>query len=416
VAELIDRLPDETAESIGPSADLWATDFTLVEEGPRPDRDGPVANNPPPSAFRELVRRGVAALPGLLDHVDDARLTTISIEHRSESGGMWHSDEYAPRYADPKRQPAGVHISPEMGPIGGATTGFTFHVGDFCFMAVGQIVNRQLLVARGQPTACTVINSPVRTPALARAVRADWSGLTADQHRESLTRDACGKRPDAAPDGLRRLLFYYPEEGERVALRLLARPRYNERAIRDFVMDRLVREPDPAGWEGLVRGFTREQGAAAAAAVPYTLRCIYLEGHPAETPEFLIHRERAGRIMAALYPGYDPNDPPFIDGARPFEQTAVVWALERARSEKIDEAVYRVFAAAAATEPGMLGERYDLDDLALACVARLAGKGHDAEFRAFVSARARAAEAWRGDSRDRGRLDELREWQKRLGD
>jgi hypothetical protein len=52
---------------------------------------------------------------------------------------------------------------------------YVVKVGDLCFVAVGQIVGRQVQAARSQMTSCTVINSPVEGAGLRDRVRAIWA-------------------------------------------------------------------------------------------------------------------------------------------------------------------------------------------------------------------------------------------------
>jgi hypothetical protein len=59
-------------------------------------------------------------------------------------------------------------------------------------------------------------------------------------------------------------------------------------------------------------------------------------------------------------------------------------------------------------------ERIELDGLSFACMSRLAGKGHDGEFREFVEGRVKAVEALPAKSGGRRSLDALRYWRDRL--
>jgi hypothetical protein len=223
VTALIDRLTEVSEQGVGSHATAWAGGFVAVDEEFR-FHGGIFGSKKPVThpAMRELVRSGVAALPDLLDHLTDARPTKLVVEHKTPFGGMWHGNEYDPR--DPARPPAGVDTAAGLSGWGGHLDEYTVKVGDLCFVAVGQIVNRGLSVLRYQPSACLVINSPVQTPALAAATRKDWSGLTAEQHRQSLTKDALGGSRWGACGALPRLLFYYPAAGEEVALKVLKVP------------------------------------------------------------------------------------------------------------------------------------------------------------------------------------------------
>jgi len=131
---------------------------------------------------------------------------------------MWHSDEYEYRYAAKDKWPASVNNGSKN--WRGTDGEYRLRVGDFCYVIIGQIVNRQLNVIRYQPTAYIVVNSPVETPSLAAAVRTDWSGLNAEQHERSLIEDV----EDSSERGFTssavvRLRLYYPAAAARVPVK-----------------------------------------------------------------------------------------------------------------------------------------------------------------------------------------------------
>ena len=167
---------------------------------------------------------GSRALPALIKHLSDKRETKFVEDHSVGGVAMWFTIEYDPRTSDPQHRPAGVNQARGMDRAQLVPNKkYTLKVGDLCFVAVGQIVNRDLEAMRYQPTAQEYINSPVHTPALARAVAKDWDGLTADAHRKQLEDDATRYWPSAGAEAVKRLLYYYPADGERIALELLNR-------------------------------------------------------------------------------------------------------------------------------------------------------------------------------------------------
>ena len=153
-----------------------------------------------------LVRKGVAALPDLLDHLSDLRATKLKVGDGFTA--KWLDEEYAPRTPPRPVYEPGPKPEPRFDPARVRyVDDYTLKVGDLCYVAIGQIVNRDLQALRYQPTACLVINSPVETPSLAESVRKDWSGLTAEAHKQSLIRDATAPAFDADPSALIRLWF-----------------------------------------------------------------------------------------------------------------------------------------------------------------------------------------------------------------
>jgi hypothetical protein len=360
---------------------------------------------------RELVAMGVAALPDLLDHLSDRRETKLLVKHDTPFGAMWHSDEYDPRSRDPRRRPAGVHCYPGLAPQLEHVRRYTLRVGDLCYWAVGLIVNRNLYPVRGQATACLVINSPVYTPALAAAARKDWSGLTREQLRRSLVQDVIDKGVPSSLYALERLYAYYPDEAERLALRLLRRPWYDHAKLLDFIMGRLVKEKGPRRWRQLIAEFAAEQGRPAADMVPYELHWIYCV--PPLRDDEREGRAAAARILAEVYPGYDPYLPPFIDAANVREQTDLIESLSQVKSGALDRAIAGVFRS---LDPGRYEgqERVATDDLVLACMDRLAGTDLDARFKAYCVGRIKELQGRERSIAENQRLEKLRDRLRRM--
>jgi hypothetical protein len=116
-------------------------------------------------------------------------------------------------------------------------------VGDVCFVIIGQITGRHSYrVARYQPTAITIINSPTDDPALVKQVRAIWSADDPEQHLLDMLlldfattvrwpEDAAKEQRQEAgaawfypSEAAMRLLYYFPgETGARVAQSLIRR-------------------------------------------------------------------------------------------------------------------------------------------------------------------------------------------------
>ncbi len=147
--------------------------------------------------MRELVRRGLSALPELIKHVDDTRPTKLKVGN-DDSGGSSHqvgvdffmfsyfSDEYEPRllhWPDEKERKRSRQMEKSF------QGRYTVKVGDVCYVLIGQIVNRHLLAVRYQPSAGLVVNSPIEAAALAEKVRSEWGNGDAETLRASLLSD-----------------------------------------------------------------------------------------------------------------------------------------------------------------------------------------------------------------------------------
>ncbi len=252
---------------------------------------------------------------------------------------------------------------------------YTLKVGDLCFVAIGQIVGRNLVALRYRPTACLVINSPVETPILARRVREDWGGLTAEAHRESLTRNALapGRGHELA---VTRLMWYFPDRGLEIARKLLNRPLLDSTPVFAFVLDRLLTEKDPARWHPLIEEFERQHGPRARASIPPTLVAIYWTRSGMDSATLRAQMPIAAKILASEFRDFDPDHPPFLDVAGPDQQAELVRALAPIESKPIDEAILHLYRSIRPDEFRSKHRLYEVDCLVVLCVKRLAPRGY----------------------------------------
>jgi hypothetical protein len=213
----LERLVSDLSEIDTPApglAGLGTYSIFIAVDG-APDLSAGVLGEPLPSVppqMRELVRRGLAALPVLIRHLSDGRPTKLTMEPHPILMNRLFGDEYDPRV---RRSCEGERAScleawiaqhRHWKPINGS---YRIRIGDVCFVLIGQIVNRSLEAVRYQPSGNMYVNSPVMTPSLAYKVRADWDRLDAQGHEGSLRSDLkTGRMPAQA---LIRLRFYYPD-------------------------------------------------------------------------------------------------------------------------------------------------------------------------------------------------------------
>ena len=120
-------------------------------------------------------------------YLDDKRPTKITIKPDFVMGGMFYEDEYDYNRRTAKQPPEGVNR--DIALDGKHPQTHTVTVGDLCFVALGQIVNRHFNAVRYQPTACIMINSPTYSAALRKAIRKEWGNLTPGSTRNFLVRD-----------------------------------------------------------------------------------------------------------------------------------------------------------------------------------------------------------------------------------
>ena len=211
VDKLIDALTEIDSQAPGLHPTAWVTGF-IGDDKPLDFAGGVLGSHAPivPPQMRELARRGPSALPALINHLNDARPTKLTV-----GAGFfmfrYFSNEYDPKSRSRNRSMivAGPDKNSMRKPF---TGGYTVKVGDVCYAIIGQIVNRQLWAVRYQPSAGLIINSPIEVPALIDEVKQDWAGLDPDAHKASLIADAqSGTIPWTFAPALARLRFYYPD-------------------------------------------------------------------------------------------------------------------------------------------------------------------------------------------------------------
>ena len=214
------------------------------------------------AVLTKLVAAGADAVPALIACLDDT--TPTKLPPMRAMAWMETSDEY-----DYNRRtthaPAGVNRQGDpLSPVDHTVT-----VGELCFVALGQIVDRSFAAVRYQPTGGLVINSPT-SPPLRAAIRTEWAGLTRDTLRASLVRDFTEPDyPERKLGAMQRLAFYFPETLAPLWKTELATPTYDVFAIEAFVrglygLDKATRARDFAA-------YVKQHGAAAADGIEQEL-------------------------------------------------------------------------------------------------------------------------------------------------
>jgi hypothetical protein len=173
--------------------------------------------------LRKIVETGFNAVPDLLKHLSDQRKVKLP---PIESGGMmWiaFSNEYDFNHATLTVEPIGVNVDFHFNRVQPEKHEVT--VGDLCYVALGQIVNRAWSASRYQPTGGRIINSPTYSKELRQVIIDEWGRLDQAGHRAKLIEDF--RKPDSENrviGAYLRLSFYYPDAIEELVLEVLKRP------------------------------------------------------------------------------------------------------------------------------------------------------------------------------------------------
>ncbi len=379
---------------------------------------------PVPDALKALIARGVDSLPELMDHLVDHRLTQL------HTGGYF-SDRYDPRYSDPARQPQGLnqvdmnsHRSPNEHP-------YTVTVGDLCYVAIGQIVNRGLesiphahIGPLGGAILPPAINSPTQNHKLAEAVRKDWGGLTKDEHFHSLMDDLTtgdiGRHPMAAE----RLLYYYPERSTGFLVHLLQRKLYPyayEMRLSETV-ERILQMVNESDRKAAIMKFQHDDRMLASCLPAEFARRI----ESAETDEIfragthqkeltaedrngIMQSNRAKEVFADAYPNIDFRHPPPGEGVIPEVQSYLVSALATVANDRIRDVVLKRLLELD-PEKGDVDFRLGKDQFACSAARMLAGFGHDDECLKYFDARIKFQEEHGVDDGRQDFLSWLKRW------
>jgi hypothetical protein len=220
----IDSFIDQLAEIDAPAAGLHPTlfDATFLADGSPDAIEGGVFGSQAPKRFPqmvELVRRGLDALPALVEHLGDRRDTKLVVGNTFFMFREF-SDEYDPKVRTASRG-GGIaslsHIGDEQAAFRAMFDHsfegtYTVKVGDVCYALIGQIVNRRFYAVRYQPSAGLVVSSPIESPILIEAVRKDWGDTDASALKRSFLADAESDTKYFYEPALQHLKFYFPDE------------------------------------------------------------------------------------------------------------------------------------------------------------------------------------------------------------
>jgi hypothetical protein len=221
-SDLIDALSRLEKSTVGLDGLAGLDGFLPVEE---PKNTGGVWGSPRPATMPEmleLIRRGAAVLPLLVQHIQDRRVTNYKVGGNSIYSAQAFLDEYDPKNEESRltlRKPTHTLDRNHFG------SEYTVKIGDVCFVIIGQIVNRNLRAVRYQPTGILIVNSPVATNTLAEWVREDWGSANELDLQQSLIEDVQNSGTYLTNNSaLIRLRFYYPIEYQKLKSGPLRQP------------------------------------------------------------------------------------------------------------------------------------------------------------------------------------------------
>lgn len=372
--ELIDRLVDVSEPGFGYSVYFAGSEFLPYEEtgqmgmfvfgGTRRARS---------ETLLRLVEAGSDAVPTLIEHLgDDRQIRTEPIR-----GMMWidFPDEYDFNERTRPAAPVGVNrrdsFLKEKHPDRHALT-----VGDLCFVALGQIVNRHFSASRYQPSGGAVINSPTHSTALRKAIVDEWSGLTKQQHKDRLIEDFVKPDHEGRRTGAYlRLAHYYPAAVESLVLDELAKPTFDAVAVEKLCRERLYKTRNTTERRRIYDEFIRLHGEASVAGLMDQLfdDLDTLETHErgALSPPLTDFGTQPRELLIQLFQkpaGITSKSRPIVVSASATERARLIEVLIHDDSRRIGDAVREIYLKSPTDAR-----------LATACLRSLASRG-SAEF------------------------------------
>jgi len=321
------------------------------------------------NALRPTVAKGVGAIPTLLKHLSDDR----KIQLEPLSGMMWidFPDEYDYNPRTRLKAPPGVNRNTfdeeERHPDSHSIT-----VGDLCFVAIGQIVNRNYAATRYQPSGGLIVNSPTYSKRLRDVLIVDWSDLSAEKHRRLLIEDF--ENPDHEYRRIGaywRLCFYYPDVVEPLVLKALEQPTFDVFKIEEFCRDTLY-HAKPEERQQLYATFIREHGKQYSVGVMDQLfdDLNKLEAHEETriSPPLTEFSTQPRELLIHLFNkphSVKSTERPSVSVMSESERARFIGGMTYDESKRIGEVVKRIYL-----------KHLEDDYLAPACLRCLASRGY----------------------------------------
>ncbi|MBS0263014.1 MAG: hypothetical protein JSS02_13800 [Planctomycetes bacterium] len=360
IEKLIDQLPDTSEPGFGYSVYFSGSEFLPFDE-PGQISTGVLGGMKATRSktLREIVRHGAAAVPVLLKRIGDKRPTKIP----AMTGMMWidFSDEYDFNRRTRPNAPAGVNRD-DFASENEHPDRHVITVGDLCFVALGQIVNRNFSATRYQPSGGLLVSSPTYSDQLRKVILEDWSSLSPESHQQLLVEDFVHPdHEDRRIGAYLRLALYYPGAVDDLVVSELAKPTFDVFVIEKFCRDTLYKIADPALRAMAYEDFLRQHGSAFAGGIRKQLFDDFDFDDRFETRPYDLLVQ-----LFQLPASITSRDRPPSENQSRTEQARFIASLIHEDSHKIGEAVRAIFL-----------ENSDDPSLAPACLRCLANRGYE---------------------------------------
>lgn len=372
VESLINKLVEISKPGYGYSPTFSGTEFlpyantgqesTFLLGGFKPVRS---------ETLRKIVEQGVDAVPALIKHIgDDRKIKMTSVQGISVTE---FTDQYDFNRRTRKEIPREVNRDwfddnkdhPDR---------HSLTVGDLCFVALGQIVNRRYAAVRYVPSGIVAVSSPTYSRRLRENLIQDWKGLTRKQHIQLLVQDF--EKPDDGRrmyDAYLRLSYYYPEVVSPLVIKDLEQPTYDGEKVSTFVEEKLYKVQDKNQRQKLFTDFIRTNGK------PYEIGIMsYLYSDVADLEEIYADHNstrteaKSYELLVQLFGRKPPvkfADRPRMPAMSVGERASFISSLTFDKNQQVNDAIRRIFLADPKEKT-----------IAPACLLALAKRGGNANF------------------------------------
>jgi hypothetical protein len=208
--------------------------------------------------LKKIVEAGMDGFPQLMEHLNDQRKINIPAIKTSGNIFVYPGKAYDFNKRTTKKSPDGVNVA--VNPFGpGRIEQYEITVGDMCYFAMGQIVNRRWSAAHSK-VGFIELSSPSEHEEIKQAIINEWDTLDHKSHRDNLIADF--RNPDSTDrliGAYLRLSTYYPAEVERLVMEFFDHPQASRTKTIDLT-NKLVEIDDPTDRKNTLETFTSKYG------------------------------------------------------------------------------------------------------------------------------------------------------------
>lgn len=226
-AALVDALASAPPEAVQTDAQASGCFLPLARLVEPHEGSSNVLSSAP---LRQLVAMGAVAIPAILLGLDDDRPTRFGVSPLASNPHIaFHYLEHTEE-VDPYDREAVALLTNKAKALSSDNDAreHKLTVGDLCFFALGQIVNRYYLPIQFPSKFTAIVTSPIKFPAMVERLRHQWGTLDTAQHAAQLSSELeQAGTPRFREDTWLRLQYYFPDAAGLAASAAFTKEREN---------------------------------------------------------------------------------------------------------------------------------------------------------------------------------------------